>query len=263
MLLFTRSSNVELTDAHPNTTLWAFSRNTHDPVHDQLWVIPDCTFWAHPRVAGSFADFQHRALQYGRDFGGKISKLVWRGVMSVNRELRNALLEQCKGKSWSDVAAVSEDADDMTGHIAIEDHCRYKYAVHTEGTTWSSRLKFLLSCNSVVLVQPLKYTTHLYHLLNAEGPEQNYVPVSSDWTNLPEKVEALEADSEQAESIARNAASLFRDRYATPAAQTCYFRRLFRTWREVSFEPEPYELVRSADGVEMKTIRGMTYEEYM
>lgn len=84
-----------------------------------------------------------------------------------------------------------------------------------------------------------------------------------DWSDLPAKVGELRHDQATAKRIAQNAASLFRDRYATAAAQTCYFRRLFQKWSTVSFQPEPYELVRLEDGSELKRARGMTYEEYM
>lgn len=256
------NDDVNLNHNTPNTTLWAFSRNIHDPVHEQLWLIPDFNFWAYPRVAGSFSDYQRRALAVGQNFGAKVSKLVWRGTLEFNSEIRAPLLEQSKGRSWSDVVKVDENAD-SSARISAEDHCRYKFAAHTEGTTCSGRLKYLLSCNSVVFIHPLKYYTHLYHLLDPKGAHQNYVPVKRDWSDLPARMEDLLHDQGRASKIAQNAASTFRDRYATAAAQTCYFMRLFLTWRSVSFEPEPFELVKLKDGSEFRKIRGMTYEEYM
>lgn len=256
------NDEVNLTDANPDTTFWTFSRNIHNPVHEQLWVIPDFNFWAYPRVAGSFSDFQYRALQAGKDFDEKIPKLVWRGTLDFNADIRRPLLEQTKDKPWSDVARVDEDIGNDF-RISMEDHCRYKFAVHTEGTTWSGRLKYLLSCNSVIFIHPLKYFTHLYHLLEAEGAEQNYMAVKSDWSDLPEKIDGLLQDEAAPSRIASKAASVFRDRYATPAAQTCYFRRLFQTWSEVSFKPRPFETTKLKDGTEIKRMRGITYEEYM
>jgi hypothetical protein len=256
------NDDVNLTDQNPNATLWAFSRNIHDPVHEQLWIIPDFNFWAYPRVAGSFSEYQRRAVEVGNDFDGKIPKLVWRGTLEFNSEVRAPLLEQSKGQSWSDVVKVDADSGEDI-RMSAEDHCRYKFAVHTEGTTWSGRLKYLLSCNSVVFIHPLKYYTHLYHLLTPRGIQQNYVPVQLDWTDLPAKMEEFLHDQTTARRVAQNAASTFRDRYATAAAQTCYFRRLFHTWSTVSFQPEPYKVTKLKDGSEVRRTRGMTYEEYM
>jgi hypothetical protein len=42
----------------------------------------------------------------------------------------------------------------------------------------------------------------------------------------------------EAEKIARNSVRTFRERYLTQAAEACYWRRLIRAWREVSFEAE-------------------------
>lgn len=147
--------------------------------------------------------------------------------------------------------------------ITMPDHCKYKFAVHTEGTTWSGRLKYLLSCHSTILVHPLTYVTHLYHLLESEGPNQNYVPVDKEWKELSATMDMLLADDGKAKKIADNAVTKFRDQYFTPAAQTCYFRRLFKVWSEMTPMPDPYEYKTHGDGTKTKEWRGMTYEEYV
>lgn len=54
----------------------------------------------------------------------------------------------------------------------------------------------------------------------------------------------LLADPERAERIANNSASVFRDRYLTPAAQACYWREMIRAWRLASFEPKKWEAAK-------------------
>lgn len=54
-------------------------------------------------------------------------------------------------------------------------------------------------------------------------------------------MEELLADDARAERIAGNAVRVFRERYLTGAAEVCYWRRLVRGWREVSFEPSFYD----------------------
>ncbi len=230
---------------------------------DRVWVIPDFNFWAYPRVAGSFGSFQRESMAIEHDsFAQKRGQLVWRGTLEFNWELRTALLKQSEGQAWSDVRELKEDAQ-SDFRISMPDHCRYKYAVHTEGTTWSGRLKYLLSCHSVVFIHHLSWYTHLYHLLIPSGPEQNYVQAENDWSDLPVKIEDLIDNPAKAEMIADNAAATFRDLYFTPAAQTCYWRKLFAIWRDITYEPEPFEEVTNKDGSVSKVIKGMSYEEYM
>jgi hypothetical protein len=151
----------------------------------------------------------------------------------------------------------------MKYRITMPDHCKYKFAVHTEGTTWSGRLKYLLSCHSTIIIHPLTFTTHLYHLLERDGPNQNFVQVQKDWKDLPSTMEALLSDNANAKRIADNAAAKFRDQYFTPAAQTCYFRQLFKVWSEVTTEPSPWAYEKLSDGSTERVWRGMTYEEYV
>lgn len=257
---------IDLTEDFPNTTVWNFNRNIHDKAMEQVWLIPDFNFWAYPRVAGAYGDFQRQAIDFYNDYSKKIPKLVWRGTTDFNPQIRVALIEQSKDKSWSDVHRVAEDVNDEEAEkwrIAMPDHCKYKFAVHTEGTTWSGRLKYLLSCHSTIIIHPLTYTTHLYHLLEADGPNQNYVRCESDWKDLPQAMDTLLADNKKAKRIADNAAAKFRDRYFTPAAQTCYFRHLFKVWSEMTHEPKPYMVKHLPDGTTEKVWRGMTYEEYL
>ncbi|CAK3986059.1 DUF821 domain-containing [Lecanosticta acicola] len=260
------NDNIELTERHPDVTVWNFNRNVSDPVMEQVWLIPDFNFWSYPRVAGSYGDYQRQAIEIGSDYNAKKSQLVWRGTVDFNPEIRLRLLEQSDGKPWSDVRKVAEDVSDeesMKYRITMPDHCRYKFAVHTEGTTWSGRLKYLLSCHSTILIHPLTFSTHLYHLLEPDGPNQNFVQVDKEWKGLPSTMDDLLADNAKAKRIADNAAAKFRDQYFTPAAQTCYFRQLFQVWAEMTPKPNPWKVTKHADGTTTKDWRGMTYEEYV
>lgn len=260
------NDNIELTDEHPNATVWNFNRNVNDKAMEQVWLIPDFNFWAYPRVAGSFGDYQRQAIEIGAHYDSKKPKLVWRGTTDFNPQIRMKLIEQSEGKEWSDVHRVAEDVNDEEAtkwRISMPEHCKYKFAVHTEGTTWSGRLKYLLSCHSTIIIHPLSYTTHLYHLLKAGGPDQNYVQVDSEWKGLSAAMDDLLRDNAKARRIADNAAAIFRDQYFTPAAQICYFRQLFQVWSEMTPTPDPWSHKTHADGTQSKEWRGMTYEEYV
>jgi len=61
---------------------------------------------------------------------------------------------------------------------------------------------------------------------------------------------------EEAAQIARNNVDKFRDRYLTPAAEACYWRKLIHEWAAHSaFEPEFYKMV---DG--QRVWRGVPFE---
>ncbi|TKA52545.1 hypothetical protein B0A55_12632, partial [Friedmanniomyces simplex] len=85
----------------------------------------------------------------------------------------------------------------------------------------------------------------------------------NDWADLPPKMDELIMKPAKARLIADNAANHLRDHYFTPAAQTCYWRRLFEVWREVSFEPDPWSYARMPDDTMERRVKGMTYEEYV
>jgi hypothetical protein len=66
--------------------------------------------------------------------------------------------------------------------------------------------------------------------------------VARDWSDLDEKMDWLISHPADAARIARNNVKQFRDRYLTPAAEACYWRRLITEWGTHSFEPEFYEM---------------------
>lgn len=95
----------------------------------------------------------------------------------------------------------------------------------------------------------------------ASGPDQNFVEVHDDLSNLEESVTTLLASPEKARTIAANSAATFRDRYLTPAAQACYWRAMVRGWAEVSFEPDLWESASKTGG--RRRTRGVTFESFV
>lgn len=105
----------------------------------------------------------------------KIPKLMWRGAVWTNPTLRGALVQETEDKPWADVSDF--DWSTRSGHIATEDFCQFGFLAHTEGRSWSDRLKYLLNCRSVRVAHELEWSAHYYHLLKSEGSEQNFVLV--------------------------------------------------------------------------------------
>ena len=102
------------------------------------------------------------------------------------------------------------------------------------------------------------------HLLKSEGAKQNVVEVDG-FVELPEIMEHHLAHHEESEKIARNAKELFMERYLTPAAQACYWRKMFAKWASVQdWEPKPWTIEKKSEGMgEEKVWHGMTWELFM
>jgi hypothetical protein len=92
----------------------------------------------------------------------------------------------------------------------------------------------------------------------ASGPQQNYVEVNPNFKDLEQRIKELQQGNSDAEKIAERNVVTFRERYLTPAAEACYWRRLIRGWAEVSFEPEFF----NTTGGE-RIWRGVPVESYM
>lgn len=86
----------------------------------------------------------------------------------------------------------------------------------------------------MIVAHKLQYIQHHHYLLVSSGPNQNYIEVERDFSDLPDKIEPLVSDTEAARRIANNSVKTFRERYLTPAAEACYWRQLFdgygRVW---------------------------------
>ncbi|KAF7187872.1 Protein O-glucosyltransferase 2 [Pseudocercospora fuligena] len=238
-------------------TFWTWTRELGNSTYDRLWLIPNFDFWA-AKGLGSYRDARLEA--FARDKVEKIPKVIWRGNPvneNINEKLRSRLLNMTEGKQWADVHYYNVSTGENS--MPIRDMCNYTMTVHTEGYTYSGRLKFLLNCNSLPFVHELNYTSQYYHLLERQGPNQNYVAVARNWSDLEEKVLYYQDHPNEAQNIIANHMATFRDKYLTRAATSCYLRRLIRAYSEVSFTPE----VRAPKGVGSTDLRGRPFEVYM
>lgn len=244
--------------------------------------MPHFAFWAWPLA---FVDSIYRAADAIKEiertlpFLQKDSRPIWRGTRSYNSvynpKLRDNLILATKGAGWADVQELewgnngtdARSNSPATNSLSIEEFCKYKYLLHTEGITYSGRFQFLQTCKSVILTPPIAWMQHTTHLLQplfssdlktidttyesrekwapSEGeslawpkhyqPEEaNIVFVKPDWSDLADVVKWLEAHGDIAEGIATRQRHVFVDKgYLSPAAETCYWRELIRGWNRV------------------------------
>ncbi|KAI9004761.1 glycosyl transferase family 90-domain-containing protein [Gaertneriomyces semiglobifer] len=215
--------------------LWSLAYNLADTA-TQLWPMVDFGFWSwpEPHVEG-YNTVKLRAdsvdKRYNYQVADKIPKAVWRGASLGGNEVRAKLMEVSKGKPWADIELLDWGDKSVIQKklFSMSDHCKYQYLIHTEGNTYSGRLKYLFQCNSVVIIHKMSWQQHFHPLLKHEGPDQNYVLVERDWSDLEKKIMELNADPRLREKIARNG-KRFANLYLGPAAQNCYWRRHLRSW---------------------------------
>ncbi|KAL2198217.1 glycosyl transferase family 90-domain-containing protein [Corynascus similis CBS 632.67] len=268
----------------PFGTAWTYSRAA-DPqfrskdADARNFLMPHFSFWAWNlpfigsmrRAAQAIDSLEAEYAADGRGGGWhkKIAKAVWRGTTWFNSvhnpRMRQSLVTTARGQPWADIEALewSGSAGKASNALPIEEFCRYKYIVHTEGVTYSGRFQFLQMCASVVLTPPIQWLQHVTHLakplfssdLDLEGskgwtpteqvqrgwpvryaPEEaNIVFVAPDWSDLGDTVAWLEEHPEIAEGIARRQRDLFvGGGYFSPAAETCYWRALVRGWAKMA-----------------------------
>lgn len=245
-----------------NTTavmgLARLSNQTH------IWLMPDYAFWAWPSArVGSHSQASREAAETNSQWPWhkKFPKAIWRGSTHVNPPLRESLVQLTAYKPWADVAECNINDPLTKEHCILQhEHCRYRFPVHTEGYTYSGRLKYLQLCNSAPIIHDLKWEEFHTHLLRPYRPEQNFIPVKADWSDLEEKVRYYLDHDEETQTIARNNHETFAKKYLTSAAASCYWRRLIRMWATVQgFEPQLYAFNRETG---QRTLRGVPFEAY-
>ncbi|KAH7114504.1 DUF821 domain-containing protein [Dendryphion nanum] len=244
--------------SHSHHTIWALSRLVKD---EKTWLMPDFGYWSWPlELVGGYEEIRAEISENEPPWGNKVAKLLWRGSAKTN-SVRADLLRVSKGKIWADVHDVQwknrTDVGEEESPVAIPEHCDYQFLIQTEGRSYSGRGKYLLNCRSVVFIHKQEWIEPHHALLVSFGPDQNFVEVERNFSDLEVKVEELLKDPDRASKIAENSVATFRDRYLTPAAQACYWRQLLRSWADVSFDPQGWEILNGR-----KKVRGVPFETF-
>lgn len=185
-----------VTNDVPKRGAWGFAReNKNVEEGESFWLMPHFEFWAwgsagEGKGLGTMDDVLQRIdtveasyIQDSTDsdtdstsprpssWDHKTDQVIWRGTPWFNPlsypRLRQHLLLATAAHPWSDVAALQRNstAPGYTNALKIEDFCRYKYVMYTEGVTYSGRLGYHMACESVLISAPMTWVTHLGFLL--------------------------------------------------------------------------------------------------
>lgn len=227
-------------------------------------LMPDFGYWSWPlELVGAYEQIRVEMVQNQLPWRERIPKVLWRGALKTN-EIRKTMYRLTRNKDWADIKEVKwknrtdVSASSATSSISMADHCNYQYLLHTEGRSYSGRGKYLLNCGSTVIMHKSEWIEPHQDVYVKAGASQNVVEVERDFSDLEEKMQELLSKPKLAQTIAENNQKTFRDRYLTPAAQVCYWRKLFRRWADVSFKPEPFEVVNGK-----ARLRGIPFETFV
>lgn len=229
--------------------------------------MPPFSSWSWPTpTLGDSASILSRIAQIeaSTSFEDKFDRVIWRGTPWFNPlghpNLRKDLLAAAKagrGK-WADVSALNG-----SNALAIEEFCRYKYVVYTEGVSYSGRLPYHQACGSVLITAPLTWRTTSALLMRpitagdlmgtgerdgakagslktvTRWEDANVIYVKPDFSDLEQVVEFLRDRIDVAERIAKNQRDmLVAQGYLSLAADTCYWRALVLAWSEAAMVDE-------------------------
>ncbi|KAI0864351.1 hypothetical protein F4860DRAFT_441229 [Xylaria cubensis] len=213
----------------PTASTFSYSRPadpellvTQDGSAKRFFPIPHFSFYAWPLpFIGSLprAAKEIAAIEAELPFNSKIPRAIWRGTTWFNNaragRLRQNLVRAFgtaesspgtnpRAKIWADIEALDWSGGQVvegnrgggernaSNALSIEDFCRYKYIIHTEGVTYSGRFQFHNLCASVVITPPVAWIQHLTHLLrpvfsyalDPDAPDSASVPSSSSSSRL-------------------------------------------------------------------------------
>ncbi|OCL01750.1 hypothetical protein AOQ84DRAFT_306094 [Glonium stellatum] len=270
----------------PKNNSWSFARPTKRSSTLNNWLMPHFSFWSWPLpFIGTFDEALSKIANVERStpWEQKIDKAVWRGTVWFNPignlNLRPELLRIAGGQEWADVKNLKWESGGKKAEnaIGIEDFCRYKYIIYTEGVTYSGRLHYHQACASIILTPPFNYIQHTGHLIrpvssssllsstNARpsvesdgglASSSSYIPadanivfVAPDWSDLKATITYLRAQPEIAKSIAQRQRQLMVGKgYLSPAAEVCYWRALISGWSTVTMIDKTHEELSSGSG---------------
>lgn len=170
----------------PFGTAWGYSRAINPAFRskdsdERQFLMPHFSFWAWRlpfvgSIGRAAAAIDRLERETYPSFHDKIARAAWRGTTWFNSvhspRLRQNLLAVAKGQSWADVEALDwvggggqAGGQNATNALAIEDFCRYRYVLHTEGVAYSGRFQFLQMCGSVTVTPPIVWMQHTTHLV--------------------------------------------------------------------------------------------------
>lgn len=180
--------------------------------------------------------------QMGPTWVKKISKGFFRGRDSRQERLDLAGIAN-KHADLLDVGITNwfffnRDESKVKDRVSFFDFFKYKYQLNIDGTVAAYRFPYLLLGDTVVLKQDSSYYEHFYADLQ---PNEHYIPVKRDLSNVVEKVTWAKFNDKEARRIAANGQRYARDNLM-PDKLYCYMLTLFQEYaRRQTLKPKKHK----------------------
>ncbi|PNW79483.1 hypothetical protein CHLRE_09g417000v5 [Chlamydomonas reinhardtii] len=206
------------------------------------WLWPDYSTMGWPEIgAASYAVLHQRIEEIAREmpFATRPNKLFWRGgggphsreVLVKKFADRTDIADIQKippfGGLWN---ALQRDPDYNISTIIskMEDFCKHKYVVYTEGNVYSFRLTTHFICGNVLIAHPMRFDG-MASLMMEEN--KNWIIADPEWNDLEAIYRRLEANPAEAEAIANNNAAT--REILTEEGFDCYILESLKCYKDV------------------------------
>ncbi|MDZ7872989.1 MAG: glycosyl transferase family 90 [Rhizobium sp.] len=128
---------------------------------------------------------------------------VWRGAL--NNPLRLELLRRHQQSEFADVGHVGDTKDDLEAKsfLSPQQQMGYRYILSIEGFDVATNLKWIMASRSVCVMPKGRYET--WFMEGGLIPDRHFVEVRPDFSDLEDKIAALERDPLWAQDIVANA----------------------------------------------------------
>ena len=124
----------------------------------------------------------------------------------------------------------------------LQEHCKYSYLMHTEGASYSARLKYIMLCSSAVILPRPWYSEFFYHMIE---PWYHVVPVARNLKDLQGTLKYLLHRPALGRRIGKEGAA-FVERILSPENIRCYYGAMLMTYAHVVRDRHNVSLVYNA-----------------
>lgn len=151
------------------------------------------------------------ATQYVMD---KVNDIFWRGSQLENpkreKQLDAVMNSSSLPSEFLNLSFMNRAVEGDGGCISMHDHCSHRHLLHLQGNTYSSRLKYLLLCGSVVFVPQQEYEEWWYPAIasaDSTTPDNEIViHLEEDMSGFDDKVyDLIEGDLNRTISLSTRA----------------------------------------------------------
>ena len=154
-------------------------------------------------------------VKYDIPYSAKKDILIWRGI--ATQENRIKFLNMYFDHPMCDIGDVNKEAankDFIKDKISINKHLECKFVLTIEGNDVATNLKWVMSSNSVAVSPKPLYET--WFMEGTLIPDQHYIAIREDFTDLEEKLNYYLKHPEKVSQIIQNAnehAQQFKNKY--------------------------------------------------